>query len=82
MKKVEFIDDIRDAYKFWSVRIMALGAVVISYLSFFPVDALWLWAYMPAEVKAFIPDNIANILAVLIFLISILARVIKQDNVK
>ena len=82
MKKLELIDDIKDAYRFWSVRILAFGTVVLSWLTLFPADALWLWAYMPAEVRAYIPENITNFIAIAIFVISIIARIVKQDNVK
>ena len=62
--------------------ILAFGTVVLSWLTLFPADALWLWAYMPAEVRAYIPENITNFIAIAIFVISIIARIVKQDNVK
>lgn len=78
MKKLEIIDDARDGWKFWSVRLNVLGSLLLGLLTIWPESALYFWGAMPGEVKSLLPDSYAQFIALFIFLMSIAARFLKQ----
>ena len=78
--EIEFIDDIHQFHKFWSLQLSAVGAIIMSIFMIWPDSALYLWAFMPNEVRALIPSNIASFIAVILFGMSALSRIIKQKK--
>jgi hypothetical protein len=80
MPKFSLIDDWKTAYKLWSVRLSAVGAMLLSAVALFPADALWLWNMMPGEVRSLLPENFAIIAGAIVFALSIAARLVKQNE--
>lgn len=77
-KKVELIEDWRTAHKLWSVRLSAIGAAVMGVFTVWPESALYLWSAMPSEVRAFIPERFVSGIALFVFTMSALSRIVKQ----
>lgn len=78
MKKPQLIDDARDGWKFWSVRLNILGSALLALFTFWPDSALYLWGAMPKEVKELIPAHYTQAIALFIFIMSTVARFLKQ----
>lgn len=81
----QLVEDWRDSWRFWSVRLGVVGSVVTSVLIAFPDVALSVWSVMPDDIKAMIPERYTPIIGVVIFVTALIARVLKQpglDNVK
>lgn len=74
------VDNWCRAWRFWSIRFNALGLAILSFASFEPVAALGVWNMMPAPVKAFLPQNIVLYIGMALFVLSMLARVVKQPK--
>ena len=64
-------DDWRDAWRWWSVQLMAIGAFLG------PV-----WNLIPDEWTALLPDWLGSVLSSLIFLLAMLARIHRQGDEK
>lgn len=82
--KIRLIDDWKKAHRFWSVIFSAIGTALMGLFTIWPESALYLWGAMPMEVRTLLPQNIATFIAMVIFIMSILSRLIKQqrlDNV-
>lgn len=75
---MKLIPEWRKAYKMWSVRLSALGAVLMGVILAWPDSLLYLWSMMPAEVYAYLPERLVQVLAFVIFLMSALSRIVKQ----
>lgn len=82
MKKLELVDDWKKAHRFWSVIFSALGTALMGLFTVWPESALYLWQMMPYEVKQIMPSNIATAIAMVIFIMSIASRLIKQKRLR
>ena len=84
MKKlrIELIEDWRNFWRFWSVRLGVIGSAIAAVLIAFPDVALSAWAIMPADLKAAIPERYMPLIGVGIFVASLIARDIKQSKLE
>jgi len=80
--KMKLMDGWQKFYKYWSVRLGALGAAVASVLIAFPDIALNAWAILPDDLKAFIPPNYMPLIGVAIFVLSMVAKFIPQPKLR
>ena len=76
---MKLIDNWKQGYKMWSVRLSALGASFLGLFIYFPDWTLYLYNAMPREVRDMIPDNFALMLAMAIFVGSAISRIVKQE---
>lgn len=80
--KPELIENWRQCWRFWSVRLAAVGTALTGLLIAFPDAALYAWALMPVEFKAAIPPQYMPLIGVGVFVLSIVARLIRQDSLR
>ena len=80
--KLEIIEDWRNFWRFWSVRLGIIGSAITGVLIAFPDVALSAWAMMPADLKAAIPERYMPLIGVVIFVASLIARAIKQTKLE
>ena len=78
--KLELIEDWRNFWRFWSVRLGIVGSAITGVLIAFPDVALSAWAMMPADLKLLIPLQYMPLIGVVVFALSIVARLVKQKN--
>ena len=77
---MKLIDDARLWWRFWSVRLAAIGSALQALLNWWPEACLALWNAMPAEVNALLPDEALTLLPLLFFLAAIAARLVRQPG--
>ena len=80
--KLELIEDWRNFWRFWSVRLGIVGSAVTGVLIAFPDVALSAWAMMPADLKSAFPERYMPLIGVGIFVASLIARAIKQTKLE
>ena len=80
--KLELIEDWRNFWRFWSVRLGIVGSAITGVLIAFPDVALSAWAMMPADLKSAIPERYMPLIGVVIFVASLIARAIKQTKLE
>lgn len=80
--KLKLIDEARHWYKFWSVKLGALGTAITSILVLFPDAAIHAWSILPHEMKSKIPPEYMPMIGVLVFVLAIFAVFVKQRNIK
>jgi len=80
MKKLELVEDWRKYWRFWSVQLAAVGTVITGIFVAFPDAALSAWAILPHELKSSIPPQYMPLIGVVVFALSIVARLVKQKN--
>ena len=80
MKKLELVENWRNFTKFWSVRFSMIGAALMGLFTVWPDSALYLWAAMPDEVRAMIPQSFVSMIALFVFALSSLSRIVKQKK--
>lgn len=80
--KLQLIEDWRNFWRFWSVRLGIVGSAITGVLIAFPDVALSAWAMMPADLKSAIPERYMPLIGVVIFVASLIARAIKQTKLE
>ena len=80
--KLELIEDWRNFWRFWSVRLGIIGSAITGVLIAFPDVALSAWAMMPGDLKVTIPERYMPLIGVVIFVASLVARAIKQTKLE
>ena len=80
--KLELIEDWRNFWRFWSVRLGIIGSAITGVLIAFPDVALSAWAMVPAVLKSAIPERYMPLIIVVIFVASLIARAIKQTKLE
>ncbi len=66
----------RQAWRLWSVRVSAIGAILFTLLLAAPDQLLAIWTALPADVQALVPG--APTLGLILSVASLLARLIAQ----
>lgn len=76
------IDDARNWWRLWSVRLNMLGLAIMSYIAFDPSAVLVVINMMPAPVRSALPDRIELIVGGLIFALAMISRLVVQPRLE
>lgn len=76
---MRLVDDWRNWYKMWSVRVTALFSIALSAALAFPDDALAVWGMLPPEFQ-FIGENQKKWVGVAFFALFMASRFLKQKK--
>jgi hypothetical protein len=66
------------AYPLWSVRMSAIGAILTAIAAAAPDTLLQIWNALPDEIRGLFPDTIARAIPTLLFVATIVVRLIPQ----
>ena len=77
---MKLIDNAKQGWRFWSVRLAAIGSALQALLTWWPDAGLALWNSMPVEVKDLLPREAVMTLPLIFFLAAILARLVRQPK--
>lgn len=78
---MKLIPNWAEAWKFWSVQLNLIGNALLGWFILVPDAALWAWNVLPADIKKAFPPEHMPLLCMVLFGLSIFARVIKQRNI-
>lgn len=77
---MKLVDDAKQWYKLHSIQIGALAVVIASLIEAAPDAVLRAWMMLPQEVKAVIPEEYVRYSGIALFVLAMLARLIKQPS--
>lgn len=66
------------AWPLWSVRMSALGAILTAFAAAAPDTLLQIWNGLPDDVRSLFPESIAHLVPTLLFVATIVVRLIPQ----
>lgn len=75
---MNLIPNWRQAWRWWSVRVSALGTLLLALAIAAPDVVAGAWALLPAEVLAILPRNVALIVPLMLQAGTGLARILRQ----
>jgi hypothetical protein len=78
--KDRLVGDAGRWWRWWSLRFNAVGFAILSWVQFDPVGALHVWNMMPPQVRAVLPQNFLMIVGLILIVLSMLSRVVKQPK--
>jgi len=77
---MKLIDGWRQAWRLWSVRLSAIGVMLMGWAALTPDALLQAWNALPADVQAMVPENIGKAIPFLLFLGTLIARYVSQPK--
>ncbi|MDD1450806.1 glycosyl hydrolase 108 family protein [Sphingomonas sp. H160509] len=75
---MKLIDNWRHAWRLWSVRLSAFGALLTALAAAAPDTLLQIWNGLPEDVRSLLPESVAHVIPTLLFVATIVARLIPQ----
>ena len=76
--RVRLIDDWNRAYKYSSVQLAAVGALLAGFVQWFPATATEAWNALPQDLRALLPSWLTSTFPVILLGAIVLARVTKK----
>lgn len=80
--KQRLVPEVRHAWRWWSMRLNALGLAILAWVQFDPVSVLAVWNMMPAHVRGVMPEHALTGLAFIFFALAMLARLVRQPKLE
>lgn len=68
----------RQAWRWWSMRLNAIGLAILAWVQFDPVSALAVFNMMPGHVREALPSHLLTGIAFVFFALAMIARLVKQ----
>lgn len=78
--KFSLIDEVNQAWKFWSLRLTAVGTTLLAIITAFPEAMIGAWMVLPDDLKQYLPQQYLGYVTTLVFIAAMVARVLKQHN--
>lgn len=78
---MKLIPNWRKAHRMASMQLAAIGSLLTSVLIAVPDVAVYAWNMLPAEFRSWVPPQYMPLVGVVIFALSMLARVVQQKSV-
>lgn len=76
------INEWRSAWRYWSVRLNAIGLAIMGYLWFDPTAVLAVVNMMPHGVRQALPANIDALIGGLFFALAMISRLVVQPKME
>lgn len=80
--RARLIDDARLWWRFWSVRLAAVGAIVTTFAQWFPDTLAGVWNAMPADMRALLPAPLLHSIPIILFVAVGISRLVAQKKAK
>lgn len=77
---MQLIPDWRNAWRFWSMQLGALGSSLIAVLVMVPDVAISAWLTFPDDLKSIMPPQYMPMFGVVLYVMGMVARVIRQKK--
>lgn len=77
---MKLINDWKDWWRWWSLRLTAMGAMVSGYLIANPDIAVTMWMSMPEDIRSYMPAQYMPLIGLIIVGVGQVARFLKQNQ--
>lgn len=78
---IQLVDNASSWHKFWSVRLGALGTLITTIFTLWPDSVYTVWQSLPPDIQSLMPQKYFQLIGAFIFLMSMIARIVKQNNI-
>ena len=77
---MKLISEWKQAWRYWSVKLNALGLAIMGYLWFDPSAVLYIVNLMPPAVRQLLPFHIEAFIGATFFALAMISRLVKQPK--
>lgn len=79
---MKLIEEWRQSWRLWSVRLSALGAILTGLALAAPDFLQSLWNGLPTDLRALLPVSVTHAVPTALFILTIVARIVSQNAPK
>lgn len=79
---MKLVPDWRLMLQAWSVRLNAIGVILLGWFAVDPVSVLAVWNMMPAAVRDLVPSQIVSITGAVLFAFAFLSKFVRQPKLE
>ena len=76
--RARLVDECRDWWRWWSVRVIAVGVFLNTWIAFDPGAVLWVWKMLPAPLARMLPVELVSLVSVALFVLALFMRLTRQ----
>lgn len=76
------IDNIKQWWRLWSVRLNAAGLAIMAWVWFDPTAILGIVNMMPAQLRPYFPQEAVAVVSGVMMALALIARLVKQPKVE
>ncbi len=80
--KEHLVDEAHEWWMLWSTRLNGAGLALQTWIQIDPAGVLGVWQMMPDSLKTIVPSNIFQLIAIILFVLGMLLRFVKQPKVE
>lgn len=80
--RARLIDDAGRWWRFWSIRLAALGALITAFAQWFPDTLASVWNALPADMRELLPAPLLHSIPVILFVAVAVSRIVAQKKAK
>ena len=80
--KAHLLSDARDWWRWWSMRVMALGAILHGWVTFAAGSVLWVWRMLPERIERMIPYEVISAVTIALFVLAMVMRLLPQRKLQ
>lgn len=80
--RLRIVDDWPIIRKKWSFIFNTIGTAILGYLTIAPDAITTAWAYLPEDIKAFVPVKYSLYIPLVLFVLGLLSQYIKQAKLR
>lgn len=77
---MKLIDGWRQAWRLWSVRVSALGTLLMGLVALAPDALTQAWNMLPDDLKALLPEPVGKAVPFVLFAAALIARLVPQPR--
>lgn len=79
---MKLIENCKQWWKLWSIRINAIGLALMGWIQFDPVSALSVWNMLPGQASAALPRSVVASLGGVLFALAMISRLVHQPKLE
>lgn len=82
MIRLRLLDEWRLVWKKWSFIFNSIGASLLGYLVIAPDAIIHAWAFLPDDVKAYVPVKYSLYIPLVLFVLGLISQYVRQDKLR
>lgn len=79
---MKLIDECRQWWKLWSVRLNAIGLAIMGWVWFDPTAILGLINMMPVQLRPYFPQEAVAVVSGMLMALALIARLVRQPRLE
>ena len=80
--RARLVPEVREWWRFWSIRLNAAGIAILAWVQFDPVGVLYVFNLMPPALRRLLPPEALSTIGLMLFVLAMIARLVRQPRLE